>query len=263
MQQECFALRERQRRDRGGEALERALRLEMKRRLRLGARGGLDQRALLVVERHQREALRAPVVHQAVVRDGVEPRGEFRLRRVAGAGLDGAHPDLLEKLFGLRPLLHRAQHEAEERTLVPGVERLESPGVAAGIGKHELFVGGRHAPGFYSGDGARPLILGPARIPETAAARAVPPAPRSRRAPPGCGSCRSRWRCARWARSMRARTASSGRANLRAARGPCPTATRGSRSTAHRLAALTVPVRAIPPRTGARPIAPPEAMPAR
>src|SRR5260221_361282 len=69
-----------------------------------------------------------------------------RFLAVAGSRLDRAHPDLLEELLRLRVRLHRAQHEAEERSLVAGVEGLERRRVAAGIGEHQLFVGGRHTP---------------------------------------------------------------------------------------------------------------------
>jgi len=84
------------------------------------------------------------VVHEQIVRDGVEPGGEARLRRIAAARLDYADPDLLEQLLGGGPVPDGAQHEAINRAPVTLVKRLEGPGVAPAIGEHELFIRGFH-----------------------------------------------------------------------------------------------------------------------
>jgi len=131
----------------GGESLERLARLGVAMRLRAGAGDRLQCGVFLVVERHQREAPRSPVIHQPVMGDGVQPCGELRLRRIARARFDDAHPHVLEDLVGFAPGFHRAQHEAEEPSLVASIKRLERPGIAASICKHELFVR-RHRPRF-------------------------------------------------------------------------------------------------------------------
>jgi hypothetical protein len=98
-----------------------------------------------VLQVNQRKTLAAPVIDEAVVRDRVEPGGEARLRRIAAACLDHAHPDVLEQLLGHAALLHAAQHEAEKARAVAPVEGLEGAGVAIAVSEHELFVGALHA----------------------------------------------------------------------------------------------------------------------
>ena len=96
------------------------------------------------------------MVDEAVVGDGVEPRGEPRARRVAAARLDDAQPHVLVELLGLAARADRAQHEPVQRALVLRVQGFERTGVASCIREHELFVGGRHASVVYlQGSGAK------------------------------------------------------------------------------------------------------------
>src|SRR5262245_2254539 len=85
------------------------------------------------------------MVDEPVVRDRVEPRRETRLRLVAQARFDHAHPDVLVQLLGLAALAHAAQHEAKERRLVARVERFEGGGCAVAIVEHELLIRSLHA----------------------------------------------------------------------------------------------------------------------
>ena len=54
----------------------------------------------VIVELHERQPLLAPVVHEQVVSNRVEPGGEAGLRSVATTGFDYPDPGLLEKLLG-------------------------------------------------------------------------------------------------------------------------------------------------------------------
>src|SRR6185436_132618 len=100
-------------------------------RFRLARGIGAFARHVVVVERHQRKTLLAPVIYEQVMGDRVQPRGKARFWCIALARLDHAHPDLLEQLFGDATVPDRAQDEAEKAAPMAGIEGLERPGVSA------------------------------------------------------------------------------------------------------------------------------------
>ena len=102
MQKECLALQRRQRLERRGEARQALA------RLRVVGRIGRPAFVLVALKGNERQAALSPVVDEIVVRDGVEPCGEFRLRRITRSRLDHAHPDLLEELLAERAVFYAA-----------------------------------------------------------------------------------------------------------------------------------------------------------
>ena len=88
---------------------------------------------------------RAIEVHEAVVRDGVEPRAEAGAGFVAPAEVDHAHPHVLKKLLRRRDVADLAEQKTLKGTAVAAIEGLERARVAAGVAQHQLFVG-RPAP---------------------------------------------------------------------------------------------------------------------
>ena len=138
----------RQRLERGAQRAQLLVELGAPLRLILRRRRRLERRVVGVgahIERDELQAAPPPVIHHAVVRDGVEPGGEARAQHVALARLDHLEPDVVEQLLGLAARLDVAQHVAIERPLVPCVQRFEGRGLAVPVGDHQLLVRGLHA----------------------------------------------------------------------------------------------------------------------
>src|SRR6266699_991216 len=64
-------------------------------------------------------------IHQAVVRDRVDPGGEFRAGLIAPAGIDDAHPEVLEQFFGCGRIADLSQQEPGQGETMAAVEQLE------------------------------------------------------------------------------------------------------------------------------------------
>src|SRR5207245_2575404 len=141
LQEEGFALRLGKRRERRQQALRRALAVQPQFRRDLPRREVLERGLALFVIEERSPPVRAEEIHQPVVGNGVYPGGEFRPDLVAPAGVDDAHPGVLEQFLRGSGIARLPQQEPVQGEAVAAVERLEGADIAFAVAQHQLLVG--------------------------------------------------------------------------------------------------------------------------
>src|SRR5881296_1603192 len=68
------------------------------------------------------------------------PGGEFRPGLIAPAGIDDAHPEVLEQFFGCGRIADLSQQEPVQGETMAAVEQLEGAGIAPAVAQHQLLV---------------------------------------------------------------------------------------------------------------------------
>jgi len=74
------------------------------------------------------------------VGDRVYPGGEFRARLIAPAGIDDAHPEVLEQFLGRGRIADLSQQEPVQGKAMAPVELLEGAGIAPAVAQHQVLV---------------------------------------------------------------------------------------------------------------------------